>query len=108
MRFVHFIFLDHNVTLSPIMGSELFMQSFSPPQYGNESPQEYKYYNSNVGKVKNSSPKLNAFNRPNSGDVAMREYYASRAAQQEVFDTETFSLNSAEEVSGIFGRAIHH
>jgi hypothetical protein len=37
--------------------------------------------------------------RPSTSDFVLKEYFASRTVQQELFDLENFSLHSSEDVS---------
>ena len=90
------------MTLSPILGSELFRESLTA---GTTKSTDYSQY---IHTHHSDSPKSNKTmpTRPNTADVALREYFASRAAQQEVFDMENFSLHSSDDVSGILGVSI--
>jgi hypothetical protein len=98
---------DTRLTLSPLRGSDLFQDSFTTqdfdafnlrqftasrtPSRPTETPNDF----SSIKPMTPSPP------RPDTGDFALKEYFASRMVQQELFDLENFSLNSADDGSGL-------
>ncbi len=100
--------LDHPISLSPIRGSDLFYDSLPSTAPYHE---EYGSYMHNSQHVRAPEPmrhtsasyspsaETTSRGRPSTSDIAMREYFASRVAQQEQFELENFSLHSQDDVS---------
>lgn len=104
----YFVFLDHPINLSPIRGSDLFYDSLPPTASLTDDFERYAHHSQHVrapDAMRNgsasylSSAESTSRGRPSTSDIAMREYFASRVAQQEQFELENFSLHSQDDVS---------
>jgi hypothetical protein len=104
---------DTRLTLSPIRGADLFQDSIASADLEAYDLQQLYQARASAASQRLSigTPKtpyeLTALKpmtpsppRPSTSDFVMKEYFAIRTAQQELFDLENFSLHSAEDVSG--------
>ena len=99
---------DHPISLSPIRGSDLFYDSLPSTAPYSEDYDRYVHHSQHVRPPEpmrhtsasySPSAETTSRGRPSTSDIAMREYFASRVAQQEQFELENFSLHSQDDVS---------
>lgn len=108
----HNVYLDTKLTLSPIRGADLFQDSFTSQDFDEYNIQQLiqsrvhsrpplKSQTLTPNDFSNIRPMTPSPPRPNTADFVLKEYFASRTIQQELFDLENFSLHSSESVSAM-------
>lgn len=104
-----YLYTDHPINLSPIVGADLFFDSLPSTASAQE---DYEGYLRHVHRphpphsTAHSAAALTPRGRPSTSDIALQEYFASRVSQQEQFELENFSLHSQDDVSLAHG--LHH
>jgi hypothetical protein len=102
---------DTRLTLSPLRGSDLFQDSFTTQDFDAFNLRQFTASHTPSRTPSRPSETPNDFSsikpmtpsppRPDTGDFVLKEYFASRMVQQELFDLENLSLNSADDGSGL-------
>lgn len=101
---------DHPISLSPILGADLFSDSVPSTASYKDDYERYLHYSHHLRPLQPEPPRFNADTprRPSTSDIALQEYFASRVSQQELFELENFSLHSQDDVSLVHGSNQYH